>query len=230
MTTRPLRPPAPGTAPEETFPDMPPREDMQNPIHLYIPGCLAALIRFLGLPDTTIVISEIPVGWTHSQSAGVLKPDLLVAFGVDRENIFRREGYAIQEQGKPPDFVLEVASRSTGRRDYQAKREGYASYGVPEYWRFDSTGGRIYPAGLAGDRLVEGEYVPIQVENPDEEHSWGHSDVLGLDLCWENGSLRWHDPATQSYLLTHEEEAEGRIAAEARVRELEAQLRRLQGP
>ena len=59
-------------------------------------------------------------------------------------------------------------------------------------------------------------------------------------MCWEHGQLRWLNPATQRYLLTHDDEAEGRvaaeaqldeerqarIAAEARVRELEEELRR----
>ena len=59
--------------------------------------------------------------------------------------------------------------------------------------------------------------------------------MLGLDLCWEDGQLRWYDPATGRYLLTYDEEAAGRLAAERerdaaleRVRELEDQVRRLQ--
>ena len=41
--------------------------------------------------------------------------------------------------------------------------------------------------------------------------------------------LRFFDPATESYLDTHEEERAGRLVAEARVAELEAELRRLRG-
>ena len=47
-------------------------------------------------------------------------------------------------------------------------------------------------------------------------HLHGHSDALGLDLCWEDGRLRWWDPETQSYLLTFDEERDARIAAEDR--------------
>ena len=51
-------------------------------------------------------------------------PDGLVAKGVsDPQGIIWRNGYVISEVGKPPDFVLEVASRSAGRRDYTVKRE-----------------------------------------------------------------------------------------------------------
>ena len=88
--------------------------------------------------------------------------------------------------------------------------------------------GRYYPEGLAGDRLVDGVYISIIVEEVTHARHWGYSTVLGLYLCWEYGHLRWYDPAARRYLRTHDQEAEDRIAAEARVRELEAQLRRLQ--
>ena len=39
--------------------------------------------------------------------------------------------------------------------------------------------------------------------------------MLNLDLCWEHGQFRWYDPVSERYLLTHDAEAEGRIAAEA---------------
>ncbi len=235
MTTKPFRPP-PAAAPDKTFPELPPRDDMQNPVYLYDPGHQAALRRHLGSPETTIVLGEIPLGWRHNQSQGLLRPDLLVAFDIDRAAIIAQEGYSIEERGKPPDFALEVASKTTGRHDYTAKREGYANYGVPEYWRFDPTGGQYHDAGLAGDRLVDGAYVPIAVNEVSHARYWGYSAVLGLYLCWEYGHLRWYDPAAQRYLRTHDEEADeriaerqARIAAEARARELEAQLRSARG-
>ena len=71
------------------------------------------------------------------EESEIFAPDCVVAFGVDPQAIVSRNGYVIQHAGKPPDFLLEVASRSTGRRDYTVKREGYAGYGEPE-----STDGR----------------------------------------------------------------------------------------
>ena len=69
------------------------------------------------------------------------------------------------------------------------------------------------------------------------------SDVLGLDVCVEEGRLRFFDPERGEYLRSFEEseaelEAErvarrreqaAREAAEARVAELEARLRALPG-
>ena len=163
-------------------------------------------------------------------------PDCVVAFGVDPEAIVSRNGYVISHAGKPPDFVLEVASRSTGRRDYTVKREGYAGYGVREYWRFDHTGGQFHDAPLAGDVLNGQEYTSVPINRDPDGLAWGHSEVLGLDLCWDNGALRLRDPSAGRFLLKPEElqvelEASQTRAesAEARAAELEAELRRLRG-
>ncbi len=236
MTTKPFRPRR--AAAPETFPDFPPRDDMQNPIYLHDPAHQAALRRHFGSAATTIVLGEVPIGHrTTRQRRGLLVPDLLVAFDIHRAGVITRRGYSIEEHGKPPDFVLEIASPYTGRNDYTTKRTGYADFGVPEYWRFDPTGGEYYPAGLAGDRLVDGVYQPISINSLGDALCWGHSSVLNLDLCWEYGWLRWYDPALRRYLPTYDQVEDARdaaeeraAAAEARTRELEKQLRRLQDP
>ena len=201
---------------------------MNNPLYLYRPGYLTTLHRHFGSLDTTLVMSETQLDWRHGQREGALVPDLLIAFNVDTTAVIERRGYAIEEQGKAPDFVLEVASESTGQYDEESKRRGYQAYGVPEYWRFDPSGGEYHRQPLAGDRLADGMYQPIDIVQTDDTHYRGHSTVLNLDLCWEDGQLRWWDPVAGRYLETHEEEAEGRIAAEARVRQLEEELRRQQ--
>lgn len=222
---------------KDKFPDFPPRDDMQNFLHLYRPGHSAALERHFGISNSTVVLCEAPLRWTPGQRQGHRVPDLLVAFNADRGVAVEQMGYSIGGQGKPPDFVLEVASPTTGEEDYTDKRKDYAAFGVPEYWRFDSSGGRFHDAPLAGDRLMDGAYQPIEIVQTDETSLWGRSEVLNLYLCWEGGQLRWWDPVAQRYLDTHDEEAEGRIAereariqAEARIRELEAEIRRLQQP
>ena len=209
----------------EKFPHFPPREDMQNSIHLDEPASQAALTEHLGNYDTTIVLSEIPVRWTPSQSRGHRIPDLLVAFNINRPQAIWQMGYSIRDLGKPPDFVLEVASVRTAENDYTQKRLDYAAFGVPEYWRFDPNGGQRYDAPLAGDRLVDGEYQPMEIVELEPGRLHGHSVVLGLDLCWHNGRLRWFDPATERYLTTYAEERQARIAErEARLAEEEARV------
>ena len=227
MTSR-LRQPEETGETLECFPDFPPRDDMQNFVHLYRLGHASMLPRHFGNPDTTVIGGEVPVAWRPSQGRGVRIPDLLIAFDVNFAALVDRNGYSIEEQGKPPDFVLEVASKSTGFIDYTQKRVDYAAFGIPEYWRFDPTQGQYHDAPLAGDRLVDGGYHSIAIVQTDEQLYWGHSDALNLSLCWEHGLLRWWDPATGSYLETPDEEAEARIVAEARAEQAEAQVRELQ--
>ena len=71
---------------------------------------------------------------------------------------------------------------------------------------------------------MEGTYQPIEVQETEPGHFHGHSEVLGLDLCWEDGRLRWWDPAAQGYLPTFEEEREARAAAEGRADSAEARV------
>lgn len=223
----------------QAFPEYSPRDDMQNILYIHKPSHVTALSRHFGSPDTTIVLGEMPLGWDAEQAPGVLLPDLMVAFNVDVEAAIAQWGYAINDRGKPPDFVLEVASRSTARNDETNKRAGYAQYGVPEYWRFDPTG-LYYSARLSGDRLENGEYQPIPITEIADGVYRGFSNALKLNVCWENGQLRWFDPVSDRYLLTHDEEADGRIAAERerdaeraarmaaeeRIRQLEAERER----
>ena len=242
MASRPIRK-TPATRSADRFPEFPPRDDMQNSLHLDDQAHQATLRRHFGSDDTTIVLSEIPVRQSPGQQEGHRIPDLLIAFGVDRALAVRHKGYSIRDQGKPPDFVLEIASESTGEEDYTCKRDDYAAFGIPEYWRFDPSGGLYHGTPLAGDRLVEGAYQPARILEMGPGHRHGHSDALGLDLCWENGQLRWWDPTARGYLLTFDETDEARATAEARadsehtsritaenrVRELEAELERRRG-
>ncbi len=223
----------------EKFPSFPPRDDMQNSLHLDDPAHQAALTEHFGNHAATIVLSEIPVRLTPSQQAGHRIPDLLIAFNTDRSLAVEQNGYSIQDQGKPPDFVLEIASAGTAENDYTHKRLDYAAFRIPEYWRFDPTGGRLYGAPIAGDQLRDAAYQPIEILEIEPEHFHGHSSVLNLCPCSDHGQLRWYDPLAQQHLMTFAEERAARIseraalleeraaraAAEARVRDLEEKLR-----
>ena len=102
-----------------------------------------------------------------------VSPDILVAFGVERR---KRRSYRTWEEGKAPDFVLEVLSPSTWQRDLD-KRKTYARLGVREYFVFDPTGEHIEPV-LQGYRLDWGRYEPLAGLGPLAVRSR----VLGLDL------------------------------------------------
>ena len=203
----------------ERFPDFPPRDDMQNWFYLHESAVGSALA--IHLPNA-IVVSEVPVTPSQPRGDDVRIPDLLVAFDSDLALLREQNGYVINSQGKAPDFVLEVASRSTGEVDYTDKREVYERFGVGEYWRFDPSGGEYHDAALAGDLLVDGSYVPIEIEALGEGRLRGYSEALGLYVCWEDGMLRFFDPGTESYLRSHEEDVGLVETAEARATSAEA--------
>ena len=145
-----------------------------------------------------------------------VSPDFYLAFGVDAETILKRRLYLPWEVGKSPDFVLEVASESTARYDMFEKRDIYRRIGVLEYWRFDATGGEYYDYALAGDRLIDGEYVPIDVvEEGADVMLRGSSEVLGLYLCWSDGELKFYDPDSGEYLRGIWDEIDLRLSAES---------------
>ena len=257
VTTRPKLPDLPRLPdPPERAPD----EKMTSFRSLYKPGHVLHLIRHFGKPESTLVAADLFITTSsrrHLPSGSDLRiPDLLIAFNVDPEAYDERNGYVIEEQGKSPDFVLEVASPSTAPEDIGPKRVDYEALGIAEYWRFDRTG-EFHGARLAGDRLVGGVYVPIDLEEQPGGALEGFSQAIDLRLRWEDGELGWYDPATDRHIATFDSEREradserGRAdsereradtaeallaseraradTAEARVRELEAELGRQRG-
>ena len=141
-------------------------------------------------------------------------PDVFAVFGVTDKR--PRQSWIVWREGQPPDFVLEVASPGTWRRDGAAKRDIYAEMGVTEYWRFDPTGECFSPP-LVGERLGnDGQYHPIPLDTDADGYLRGHSEVLGLDLCASlDGRLRLYDPVSGEWLRNHYEEAADREATEA---------------
>ena len=192
------------------FPDPPEREpdDMTSFDHLSATGNVYHLRQHFGNPETTLITGEHYLSVRPTRNlTGVRYPDLLIAFNADPAAYRRSNAYVISEQGKPPDFVLEIASRRTGREDAGDKRDDYAALGIPEYWRFDETEtGRWHGTRLAGDRLAGGRYRPVTIEQLADGSLQGHSQVLNLNLRWERGQLGWYDPATGRHILTYDDQ------------------------
>ena len=75
---------------------------------------------------------------------------------------------------------------------------------------------------MTGERLVNGVYLPIELTNEPDGILKGHSSILGRSLCWQDGIPELYDPDTSTY---HRDLTQ----AEARIGELEEELRRQQG-
>ena len=128
-----------------------------------------------------------------------IAPDIYLAFGVDARAIRPRKIYLPWEVGKPPDFALEIASESTADADTQRKPGIYAAIGVPEFWRFDPSGGQYHGQPIWGGELVNGRYRELpQTREPDGILKV-YSPLLEISLCWDDGWPRVYDPATETY-------------------------------
>ena len=170
-------------------------------------------------------------------------PDLFIAFSVPATTIEENlPNFWIWETGKAPDLVIEAASESTAANDLGDKRRLYEGLGIPEYWRLDpSAEAKSYGERLAGDRLVNGRYVPCETRPGPQGSVRAYSGLLELDFYWDEATgFDLLDPATGRTiaLLPAAEEradaAETRAdaertradAAEERVRQLEEELLR----
>ncbi len=210
-------------------PDPLPDGMFQYPIFSEIYPVLDAYLNTLGDPQTIFRSSNTFICYDPDNLNVRVGPDFYVAFSVEVPAIMRRLVYLPWEAGKPPDFVLEVGSESTGKQDTGNKRDIYAQIGIGEYWRFDSTGGEIYGDALAGEELVGGEYRRIELTTEPDGVLKGYSSALRLWLSWQDGMLKFYNDRSREYLRNLPEERAARQLAEERIRQLEDQLRRQQG-
>ena len=182
----------------------------ETEIHLFdmIDTILLLRDHFAAQPDV-YVCGNLLLYYEEGNPRKHVSPDVLVALGVPREP--PRDYYLVWKEGKAPDLVIEITSKSTKREDQKKKLVIYRDIlRVSEYFLFDPTEDYLDPS-LQGFRLVDGEYVPI-------EPIAGRlpSQVVALHLEREGKQLRLFDPATGQRLLTR---LEGRDAAERRAEE-----------
>jgi Uma2 family endonuclease len=144
-----------------------------------------------------------------------VSPDVLVTKGLEQR---RRDNYLLWQEGRPPNIVIEITSRSTREEDLEDKFEIYRDeVRVAEYFLFDPRGEYLCPA-LQGYRLQTGRYERIKRLSgrlPSRE--------LGLHLEQHEGQLRFWNPATRHWLPT---EQESREAAEAERQQAQAEGQR----
>ncbi len=190
--------------------------EQEQPMQEFL-GLLASRFTDFGQRPDTFLSSNTILCYDPDDLNVRVSPDVYLAFGVNTQAIRSRKLYLPWEAGKPPDWVLEVASVSTAREDVGRKRDIYARIGVPEYWRFDPKDGKYHGQLLAGDRLVGRVYEPIPLTTAPDGILKGYSEILGLSLCWDENWPRLYDPATKTYLTNWRQERAEREAAEARV-------------
>ena len=128
---------------------------------------------FLRQPDV-YVSGNLLVYYEEGNVDASVAPDVFVVFGVSGHP---RPIYKVWEEGKSPDFVMEITSLHTRDEDQGEKRELYESLGVREYWQYDPTGDYLEPR-LRGLRLVGGEYEELA------GRGWGTGRWRCTARCW----------------------------------------------
>jgi len=135
-----------------------------------------------------------------------VSPDVFVVRGIPK--LPPRDYYLLWKEGKAPEVVIEITSKTTRREDQTKKLSLYRDLlKVGEYFQFDPTEDYLKPP-FQGYRLVDGEYeriVPVDGRLP--------SEVLGLHLQREGTELRFYDPVAGQILPTREEKLDARKAA-----------------
>ena len=224
-------------------PESPPDAMFQYPVLEEILHLLGTHLTDLYSPEEVFRSSNTFICYDQTDLNVRVGPDYYFATGIDAQAIEDTKLYLPWAVGKPPDFVLEVASESTAENDVTRKRRIYAEIGVPEYWRFDRSGGDLYGAPLAGDILENGIYRPVELSREPDGILKGYSPALRRSLCWQGGMLVFYDPDTNQYMRnlraeraradaaqTRADAAQtAREQAEARIAALEAEVRKLRG-
>ena len=147
-----------------------------------------------------------------------VSPDVFMVRGLSKKEL---RVYKTWEQPPTLDFVLELASPSTFRRDFNEKKELYQNIlRVKEYFIYDPYG-EIEP-DFIGFRLVGEVYEEMEFVN-------GRllSETLGLALEARDGVLRLYNPVLETLLepsWDRVDKAEARAASEVQARQ-EAETR-----
>ena len=152
-----------------------------------------------------------------------LAPDLFVVLDHD---LGSRGTYKVWEEGKPPDFALEVISPSSEVRNRVHKKELYAQIGIGEYFVFQPDPGRSGPR-LVGYVLEGSGYREL---GPDPglgpEAGSVQSEALGVSFRPEGSLLRVRDLRSgRDYRRPTELATHANEEAQARRREAEARRR-----
>ena len=159
------------------------------------------------------VMGNLFIYYEEGNNKANVSPDAFVIFGVGKQ---KRMSYKVWEEGgQTPDWVMEIASPSTKKKDTVEKKKIYAEkLQVKEYVQYDPVGGYLNPR-LQGFRLESGKYVPMPlVARPDGIRVL-ESAVLGLELqLLANGELRFFDKERDRILLNYWESEEARTQAE----------------
>lgn len=207
------------TLPEIEYPEADGKPMAETDIHWRRMVLIRSLLEWRFRGRRIYVGSSLLVYYKQGDPRKSFAPDVFVVKDCPPGD---RRTFRIWEEGRTPSTIFEITSLKTRNEDEFIKPGIYSRIGVQELFLFDPTADYLDPA-LQGFRFDDGQKQPIL---PDATGAL-ESKELGLRLRLENGELAFYDAKTGERLLTDAEaEHAGRIAAEAEVQRLRAQLAR----
>ena len=179
------------------------------------------------------IASDLLLYYVEGTPTKYIVPDCFVVLNCDPQ---LRRTFQTWKEGRVPDVVFEVTSRSTSSVDYIDKLAIYEQMGVQEYFLYDLTADYLDPP-LQGYRFTNGNLSEI----PQNSGSIPCT-TLGVDLFLRNLDLVIVDAETGMEQVTKADaeatarqkaeralasEQVARVAAVNRIRDLENELRRV---
>ncbi|MBP0016264.1 MAG: Uma2 family endonuclease [Cyanobacteria bacterium SBLK] len=176
--------------------------------------------------EDVYVSGNLWISYERGVPDAAVSPDVFVVFGVG--NRPRRSFRVWEEGGRTPDWVLEVTSAKTWKKDEEQKPTIYAQLGVSEYFQYDPTGDYLDPS-LKGQHLVNGIYQLLTPNTLEDGSRSLYSEVLGLYLrLLPNGQLRFFNPQTGEYLRNFDESEQRANQQQQRAEQAETALQETQ--
>ena len=189
---------SPAVAESVHYPDSDGHFLPDNPLQAHaVMNVRFALQHHFDKVDNVVLEGDMFMYYEEGNPAASIAPDVYVVLDHD---LGKRGVYKFWEEGKPPDFALEVISPSSKIRNAVEKRALYARLGIGEYFLFqpdpEQRGRR-----LVGYRLWGQSYE----EMPAEPEGAVHSTALGVSLRVEGTNLRLRSLASgQDYAWIEE--------------------------
>ena len=180
----------------------------------------SALQQHFDQADNVVLEGDMFMYYEEGNPAASIAPDVYVVLD---HNLGDRPVYKFWEEGKPPDFALEVISPSSEIRNSEEKRELYERLGIGEYFLFQPDPKRR-GRRLMGYRLWGASYEEVPVEADGVLRSI----ALGVSMRVEGTNLRVRSLESGQEYLWVEEIRRTVVSAEAKIESAEAQAQAAQ--
>ena len=137
--------------------------------------------RYFNDPNTFVAMALL-LYYTEGEPADVAAPDVFVSRGVPNQH---RDWYKVWEEGKAPDFALEVSSEQTAEDNLGRNMETYARIGISRILRVRPDG-RVAlsaPAAVPAVGRGSGGLRAREVARGYERFASGAVRVAGLGIA-----------------------------------------------